>query len=98
MGCDLGTREWGGVGLRSPGVQLRGRSFWQRCTHDFPSSSESGVEIHGYQHHRQCPHQDGEAKPRYAPCIAVDGMTDVLEAALERGTAEAREDTGEDGG
>lgn len=38
-----------------------------------------------------CPHQDGEAEPRYAPGVAVDGMTDVLKATLERGTVEACE-------
>lgn len=47
-----------------------------------PSSSESGVEIHGYQHHREGPHQDGKAKPRYAPRVAINGMADVLEATL----------------
>lgn len=30
------------------------------------------------------PHQDGKPKPRDAPCVAVDGMADVLEAALGR--------------
>lgn len=33
------------------------------------------------------PHQDGKAKPRYAPRVAVNGMADVLEATLERGTS-----------
>lgn len=30
------------------------------------------------------PHQDGKPKPRDTPCVAVDGMADVLEAALGR--------------
>lgn len=36
------------------------------------------------------PHQDGKAKPRYAPRVAVNGMADVLEATLERGTSSER--------
>lgn len=38
-----------------------------------------------------CPHQDGEAEPRYAPGVAVNGVTDVLKATLERGSVEACE-------
>lgn len=30
------------------------------------------------------PHQDGKPKPRDTPCVAVDGMADVLKAALGR--------------
>lgn len=31
------------------------------------------------------PHQDGEPKPRDAPRVAVNGMADVLKAALREG-------------
>lgn len=87
----------------------------------FPScSSQRGVEIHGYQHHRELerrpsgegcsshtptshppwrlpashrPHQDGKPKPRDAPCVAVDGVADVFEAALGSGEMSGGENT-----
>lgn len=130
-GLNCGCSARGG---RKAQVQLRGRSFRQRCTYGLAFifrewcrntwlSASQGArwandEI-GYSssnplaspkttptpldtrrpllHSPQvptvshCPHQDGEAEPRYAPGVAVNGVTDVLKATLERGTVEACE-------
>lgn len=53
------------------------------CAHGLHFSFlQRGVEIHGYQHHGERPHQDGKPKPRDAPRVAVDGVANMFKAAL----------------
>lgn len=54
VGCSRDTRRWAGEEVDGVQGPQRSRSFGQSCVHLWsPSSSESGVEIHGYHHHRE---------------------------------------------